>query len=155
MWINHEITRYELSARVHNRLMNELNREVMVKHGRDVVPKHFESNAKTKPGGDYKYKTRTSKYTKQKRKKFGHAKPNVYTGRLRDAVLSKIRVTATAQRARLITRGTTEHRMADFQKREIEAMSIDEREAYAKWQGREYGRRAFDLKYGKKVRKKT
>ena len=155
MWINHEIKRFELSPRVHNRLMNDLNREVMVKHGRDVVPRHFESNAKTRPGGEYGYKTRGVKYTKEKRKKFGHSKPNVYSGKLRDAVLSKIRVTSTAQRARMITRGTNEHKLADFQRREIEAMSIDEREAYARWQGSEYAKRAFDLKYGKKRRKRT
>lgn len=154
IYVRAEIKRFELSARDNARLLRDLNREVLTKHSIEVIPKHFESNAQTRPGGEWGYRARTSKYNKTKRKKHGHAKPNVYSGELLKAVLANRKpVRATQYRATLTTRGTNEHRLADFQRREVEAMSIREREAYAKWQGREYAQRAFEIKYAKRKRK--
>lgn len=154
IYIRAEIKRFELSARDNARLLRDLNREVLTKHSIDVLPKHFESNAQTKPGGEWGYRPRSVKYTRTKRKKYGHAIPNVYSGELLKAVLANRRpVRATQYRATLTTRGTSEHRLADFQRREVESISIREREAYARWQGREYAQRAFEVKYAKRKRK--
>ncbi len=154
IYIQHEIERFELSPRKHASLMRDLNREVLTNHSIKTLPKHFESNANTRPGGEYGYDTRSVKYTRTKRKKYGHAKPNVYTGKLRDAVLSKVRIEATQNKATMRTHGTPEHRLSSKQQREIEAVSIPERDEYARWQGREYAKRAFDIKYASRRRKR-
>lgn len=154
IYIQHEIERFELSPRRHAKLMRDLNREVLTNHAIKTLPKHFESNAKTRPGGEYGYDTRGAKYTRTKRKKYGHAKPNVYTGKLRDAVLSKARVYPTQYKATLRTRGTPDHRLSSKQRREVETVSIDERDEYARWQAREYAKRAFDIKYASRRRKR-
>jgi len=156
MYLRHEIKRFELSQRDHARLMRDLNRETLQKHSIQVLPKHFESNPQTRPGGEYNYRARSVVYTKAKRKKYSHARPNVYSGELLKAILANRKpVRATQYRATMTTRGTSEHRLADWQRREVEYMSIREREQYAKWQGSEYARRAFDLKYAKRKNRKA
>lgn len=155
MRIHLEIKRWQLSDRSHRRIMNDLNRGVM-EHQRDKrLIKHFQNNANTRPGGAYGYRQRTAAWNKRKKRESIHQKvePNVYSGGLMAAVMSNVRITATHQTGKLKTRGSNEHRMADFQKREIEAMSIDERNEEAKWQGAEYAKRAFDVKYASRRRK--
>lgn len=155
MPIHHEIKRFDLSQRAHAALLRDLNRDLMTQHGAVALPLHFKSNEKTRPGGEWNYKARGIAYTRRKRKITGQSAPNVYSGTLRDAVLSRVRVRATQHRATMTTSGTREHRMADFQRREIEAVSIPEREVYAKWQASQYASRAFSIKYGKRKRKRT
>lgn len=74
-------------------------------HLRVNLPKHFEEGPETYPGaGGYGYRKRSKRWQNIKRRKYGHTKPNVATGRMRDAVLRGSRLTATATRWRIYAR---------------------------------------------------
>jgi D-tyrosyl-tRNA(Tyr) deacylase len=131
-----------VTARTHAKLMRELNREVMERHAAENLPKHFANVPETFPGaGGYRYRRRQEKYNQMKRRRFGEAIPNVKTGALREAVLAKVKVTATQHRARILTSGTREHQLTDWQRREIEIRSEREKREDIKWQEQEYSRR--------------
>lgn len=93
------------NKRGHKKVMRQLLREMIERHHREKLPRHFERNADTAPGGAYGYAKRTAKYQKRKARQVGHQIPLVLTGRLRDHIQSNVRITATATRARLTTRG--------------------------------------------------
>lgn len=74
-------------------------------HLRVNLPKHFERVPETYPGaGGYGYRKRSRRWEIIKRRKYGHDKPNVATGRMRDSVLRGSRLTATATRWRIYAR---------------------------------------------------
>jgi hypothetical protein len=50
-----------------------------------ILQKHFTTGAYS----EYSYKYRSAKHQERKQKKFGHSLPNVFTGRMRDRVLSR------------------------------------------------------------------
>jgi len=140
----------------HGKLMKKLNRTVMIRHAIRRLPGHFESIPATTPGsGGYRYKRRTNKTIREKERDYGHTKPNVLTGKLRQAVLSRVRVTATQHKGTLKTRGTAEHPLAGFQQREIEARTLREVKEDVKWQEKEYARLAQTEKYRRKRRRKV
>jgi len=145
------ISRFELTPRNHAAVMREVNRAVMVRHQYDRLPKHFEESAY----GEYGARTRTTKYTARKQKKFGHNRPNVYTGRLRRSVLNKVKITATQHGSRLTTSGTTRSRLAQWQLREIQSMSDAEQALENKRMARDYKRMATSAKYARKRKRRT
>lgn len=88
-------------------IQREANRAVMLYHATTNLPKHFEENTLTRPGGPYGYKPRTRKYLARKQRQVGHARPNVLTGKMRDQVLLNpaTKITATQHRSRFIAPG--------------------------------------------------
>lgn len=114
-----------LTKRGHGKLMRELLREAAEEHRDQRLPRHFERNADTAPGGAYGYEKRTAKYQRRKAKQVGHQIPLVLTGRLRSAIQANVRITATQFRSRLTTRGYFP--MKTELRREIEVISPYER----------------------------
>lgn len=114
-----------LTKRGHSRLMRDLLKEAMEEHRDKKLPRHFERNADTAPGGAYGYAARTAKYQRRKAKQVGHQIPLVLTGRLRQAIQSNVKITATQHRSRLTTRGYFP--MKTQMRQEIEAISPFER----------------------------
>lgn len=113
-----------LTKRGHARLMRDLLREAMEEHRDEKLPKHFERNADTSPGGAYGYAKRTAKYQKRKARQVGHQIPLVLTGKLQQAIRSNVKITATQHRSRLTTRGYFPMRVA--MRQEIETISPNE-----------------------------
>jgi hypothetical protein len=145
------ISRFELTPRNHAAVMREVNRNVMVRHQYERLPRHFEEVAYS----EYQARPRTSKYIARKQKKFGHNRPNIYTGRLRKSVLNKVKITATQHVARLTTSGTTRSRLQNWQLREIQTISDAEQALENKRMARDYKRMATSAKYARKRKKRT
>lgn len=140
----------------HAKIMKRLNASWMWRHAHDRLPKHFENVPETAPGsGGYRYKRRSTKYLKRKLRKHGHKRPNVATGILRQSVLSKVKITATQHKSRLVTRGTTEHRLQNWQRREIAAVSLKERREEAKLTARNYKKLSKSPQYKSQRRRKV
>lgn len=136
--------------------MKRLNASWMWRHAEIRLPKHFENVPETQPGsGGYRYRRRDAEYTKKKLKKFGHSRPNFRTGELRSSVLSKVKITATQYKSNLVTRGTREHRLADWQRREIAAVSLKERRQEAKLTARNYKKLAKSPQYKARRKRKV
>ena len=93
------------TKRGHKIVLRKLLREMIERHRDEKLPRHFERNADTAPGGGYGYEKRTAKYQKRKARQVGHQTPLVLTGRLKDFIKSNARITATASRARMTARG--------------------------------------------------
>lgn len=162
-----QIKRAQLTARMHARLMREINRRTMERQWEQRVPLHFENVAY----GKYKARQRSSKYNEFKQKKVGHIRPNVRTGNLKRRLRHQI--TATQHGAKLIMKSSLDkridpdewakmspkerakvirkqRRLADWQKREIAVMSDDERLWERKRQASEYKRGATSPQYKRK-----
>lgn len=145
-----------VTARTHARLLRKLNRQWATRQRFQRLPTHFESIPETHPGsGGYRYRRRSSAYNRQKQRKYGHTKPNVYTGELRRAVLQNARITATQHKASVLTRGTPTHRLQDWQRREIEAVSRRERREDLKRMEKDYARLIQRPEYQAQRRRKT
>jgi hypothetical protein len=150
------IKRADLTKRNHGQIMKVLNRELMVTHSFETLPKHFNSVPETHPGsGAYKYRSRGTKYNEQKLRKYGHSKPNVYSGSLRASVFSKIKITATQHGSKLTTRGTPKSRLQDWQKREITIITQKEAAAYRKVKAKRYAQRAKSPQYRRVRRRRS
>lgn len=91
-----QIERANLTARLHARLMRQINRAVAENHAEKRVPKHFEESAY----GRYGARKRGSKYDAYKKRRFGHNRPNYRTGTLYRSLRKK--VTATQYGSRLV-----------------------------------------------------
>ena len=91
-----QIQRANLTARLHARLMREINRTVAEHHAEKRVPLHFQEQAY----GRYRARKRSEKYVESKRKRFGHNRPNVRTGTLLRSLRKKI--TATQYGSKLV-----------------------------------------------------
>ena len=131
-WFHFTMARRTTGKRETGRILEAINHQVMERHRDERLQRHFEENDDTKPGGAYGYKKRGGKYLNRKQKKVGHKRPNVFTGELRASVLSRCKITATQHGSKLRTSGTPTHRLQNFQRREIEAMSLKERHKEAK-----------------------
>lgn len=94
-----------VSQRLHGRAANHALRRAGEQHLALHLPRHFEENAATRPGGAYGYSRRSRRWQKRKQRLVGHQIPNVFTGRTRIAVLGSARVTATQTRMRILLRG--------------------------------------------------
>jgi len=124
-----------LTPRGLRQIMRVCNRIVMIEHRNDVVPQHFENVPETRSGGAWRYAKRDAKYQRMKARRYKHQKPNVKTGELRKAVLGSARVTATADRARLIARGSRSSQLTTERRAEIEAVSsTEEASKRERWQ---------------------
>lgn len=118
------IERTEVTQREHNRITRVCLHAVAQNHLAFVVPKHFQINPSTRPGGPYGYAKRSRKYEEQKRRKFGHSLPLVYTGNAMASVLGGSRITATQDKVRLYLRPG--HAIGEQQRAELEAMTPGE-----------------------------
>lgn len=98
-----QFERSQLLPRKRGQLMKAINRGVMERQIRDRVPNHFEESAHS----EYGARPRGVKYTAMKKKKVGHKRPNVLTGKLRASVLARYKITATQYGATLRMRGKT------------------------------------------------
>lgn len=164
-----QIKRANLPARMHARLMREINRRTMERQWNERVPLHFENIAYSKYGA----RQRSSKYneSKMKSKYVGHTRPNVRTGNLKRRL--KHQITATqygakltmsssldkkiepdiwekmtpAQKAKVIKK---QRRLSDWQKREIAVLSKEEIAYERKRQASEYKAGATSPQYTRK-----
>lgn len=93
-----QVTRANLTSRMHAKLMREINRHVAQSHADRRIKQHFEERAYQLYGA----RQRKTTYNKWKQKKFGHKRPNYRTGSLFRNLQKK--VTATQHGARLIMR---------------------------------------------------
>lgn len=93
-----QVTRANLTARMHARLMREINRTIAQSHADRRIKWHFEERAYQLYGA----RPRKAKYNKWKQKKFGHKRPNYRTGTLYRNLRKK--VTATQHGSRLVMR---------------------------------------------------
>jgi hypothetical protein len=68
-----------------------------------ILPEHF----KTSAYGRYNYKPRSHKHQARKKEKYGHSLPNVYTGIMRDKVLSRTNqdIRNTARGVKIVLHG--------------------------------------------------
>ena len=165
-----QIKRANLTARMHARLMRNINRRVMERQLAERVPKHFEMIAYS----EYGARQRLSNYneSKMKKKYVGHIKPNVRTGYLKRSIRGKI--TATQHGARLSMRASLNNkvpveewaamtkkeqdrwkrknlrRLADWQKKEIAVLSRNEIAYERKRQASEYRNGALSPEYKRK-----
>jgi hypothetical protein len=71
-------------------------------HKRRHLGKHFTAAG----AAEYGYATRSKKYTEQKRRKFGHTLPLVYSGQLRANVLSMPEIRATSKGVKVVLRNS-------------------------------------------------
>lgn len=149
--IAYEIQSSLVTKRTHNKIMRKVNRQAMTRH-RQRLPLHFQRNSKTTPGGAYGYEKRNKRYQIRKAKQQGHQKPLVFTGRLKQSILSNVRITATAGRGRLKTRGYFP--MRTQRRSEIEAIAPDERREMVARAERDYYRLARRPEFQRKRRKK-
>lgn len=93
-----QITRANLTSRMHARLMREINRTIAQNHADRRIKQHFEERAYQLYGA----RPRKTNYNKWKQKKFGHKRPNYRTGTLYRNLRKK--VTATQYGSRLVMR---------------------------------------------------
>ena len=92
----------------------------LLEHRVERLPERFAGGTGTKPGNKYQFRRRSAKYNRRKLRKFGHQKPLVFTGELRDSVLRTARVTATSRQADLKASGSRKSRLSAEMRREIE-----------------------------------
>lgn len=168
-----QIQRANLTARMHARLMREINRTVIESHAEKRVKLHFEEQAY----GRYNARRRGKKYSEYKRRKFGHDRPNYRTGTLYRSLRKKI--TATQYGGRLIlsarlnkfidpeefekmspkararVSAKQNRRLANWQKREIAVLTKEEITQDRKTMARLYKRGATSPEYARKRKRKV
>lgn len=108
------------------RISSLVNRQAAFTHERENLPRRFQRNSDTAPGGPLGYKARSTKHKNQKAQKFGHQKPLVFTGELENAILSSATVTATSTGSKLTARGSNASPLFPQYKKEIEAITKKE-----------------------------
>lgn len=124
-----QIERTEVGVREHNRIMRATMFAVAYKHWKETIPKHFENNPSTRPGGPYGYRKRSKRWEKLKDRKGGaNKRPNYFTGALFNTVMSGSRITATPSKATLHLR--VGFQMPAWQRRELEAITPGELRTY-------------------------
>ncbi|MEP3480766.1 MAG: hypothetical protein ABJZ55_16070 [Fuerstiella sp.] len=126
------------------------NKERAHAHIAENLPRRFENNADTRPGGELGYARRTRSYMIRKARLFGHQRPLVLTGDLSTSVLSSARVTATQKRAKVIARGSRTSVLRQQFKSEIEAITEQEQEGHREAWVETFGLLAQSQKYQKK-----
>lgn len=116
-----------VTKRAHGQIMREVNRAVLERWRDRYLPRHFQGGASSR----YGYEPRTARYTARKRKKYGHSLPLVYTGRLRDEIKQRVKITATQHRGNLKSRGYFP--MKQVLRSEIERVMLFENEELAQF----------------------
>jgi len=141
-----------VTTRSHKKILNILFRETMTRH-RDVgLQSRFRRGPKTRPGGEFGFEKRSRKYQKRKNRKKGHLKPNVWSGKTREAAKSSV-VRATAKGGRVQFRGS--HPLTTERRTEFERISGRELDKYIKTFKRRYTELANNSKFQRKRRKRV
>lgn len=107
-----------LSERAVNQVVKVCGSLVMQEH-RGRLPSHFEVIAVNK----YGYKPRSKRYQIFKAKRYGTTAPLVRTGNLKAAILANAKVTATANKAELKSKGSRTSQLMSQYRRELEAFT--------------------------------
>lgn len=110
-----------LSERAVNKVVKVAGSLTMQEH-RGRLPGHFQFSAFAK----YGYKPRSRKYQISKEKKFGTTAPLVRTGALRAAILRNAKVTATANKAELKSKGSKTSQLMSQFRTELESFTPEE-----------------------------
>lgn len=131
-----QIERANLTARMHARIMREINRTVAENHADKRVKLHFEEQAYSR----YRARKRGSKYDAYKKRRFGHNRPNYRTGTLFRSLRKKI--TATQYGSRLVMSARLDKFIdaEEFAKMNLKArakLSAKQNRRLASWQKRE------------------
>lgn len=113
-----------VTPRTHAKIMRDINRKQGEKHKSKTILKHFENVPETRPGGAYGYEKRGQRYAFRKQKAKGHRRPNVFSGRMRETILSSSIVRATQTRWTFQAKNYFPMRLA--QRDEIEAVAPGE-----------------------------
>ena len=131
-----QIERANLTARLHARLMREINRTVAENHAEKRVPKHFEESAYRR----YRARKRSEKYVASKKNRFGHNRPNVRTGTLYRSLRKKITATQYGSKLVMTSRLNKFIPQEDFEKMSPAMrakLSAKKNRRLANWQKRE------------------
>ena len=140
-----------VTLRNHKKICNILFRETATHH-RDIrLPRRFRKGPKTREGGEYGFEMRTRRYQIRKRRKWGHLKPNVWTGETRDQAKTST-VRATAKGGRIYFR--THFKMTPERRAEIERVSEPEQRADVKTLKRRYGEMTRMKRFQRQRRKR-
>jgi hypothetical protein len=142
-----------VTARGHAQIMRDLNRGILERWEHRYLPLHFKGGATER----YGYRRRSAKYNAWKGKRFGHTIPLRLTGGTEAAVKSKVKITATQNRARLVTKGRNFDRglggLTTEMRSEIEKIIPRERDELVEWAANEYVRRAGLPQYKRERRR--
>lgn len=130
---------FELRPRDHARITRDILRERGEYHGKHRMPRHFNRNQWTSPGGPYRYRKRSKRNTDRKRKKgVDPSRPNYFTGQMYALVMANGKVTATQYQWRYRTKGTQARPLPEWQRQELEAFAPDERKEDIEWIKKRY-----------------
>lgn len=141
-----------VTTRSHKKILNVLFRETMTRH-RDVgLQSRFRRGPKTRPGGEFGFEKRSKKYQKRKTRKKGHLKPDVWSGKTRDAAQAST-VRATAKGGKIQFRAS--HALEVERRTELEKISSQELSKYIKTFKRRYTELANSSKFKRKRRKRV
>lgn len=108
----------------------EAMRLSLLEHRVERLPLRFQGGTGTKPGGMFRFRRRKAAYNRRKFRKYGHDKPLVLTGELRDSIFRTARVVATSRRAELKASGSRKSRLSAEMRREIEFIPPSEEVAF-------------------------
>ncbi|HSG69417.1 MAG TPA: hypothetical protein VLA12_03335 [Planctomycetaceae bacterium] len=172
IYIKASLERQTLTKRTHGKIMRLLMRNEMTRHVTETLPKHFENNRMTAPGGSYGYAKRSLGYQRRKARQKGHTRPNVWSGALRRKILSTARATIRATQFKATSRPTGTWVASNYKdstgnpqmrpllsfrpelKKEIEAVSPTERRDIARRMEKQYARYANDPRFHDKRKSK-
>jgi hypothetical protein len=98
----------------------EAMRFVLLEHRVERLPERFTGGSGTKPGGKFRFRRRSATYNEKKQKRYGHQKPLVWSGEMRDNIFRTARVVATSRRAELRASGSRKSRLSAEMRAEIE-----------------------------------
>ena len=131
-------------------LMKKLNRGLGNLHKNKTMKKHFAGGPETVPGGGgYRYQRRSKKWNDQKRREDRGTTPLVYTGKLKEKVLSKeSKVRAT--RFKWSYTAKSSFPMTQERRDELEIISRREERQYVKWIQQKFAKAANLPKYKRK-----
>jgi hypothetical protein len=123
-----QLTYNLMTTRGYAKLAKHLNLELARYHARVTLPKHFTMGAYQL----YDYQPRGSKYTRRKRRKYGHTNPNQFAGHLKNIVLATApgMVTATQNRFRVRAKGTQRHKLWERNRQELNQVNDRELDDY-------------------------
>lgn len=142
-----------VNKRTHGVLMEKLNRQAMTRIRFNYLPRHFQVNENTRPGGGYGYTARTGRYQIRKAKTKGHQKPLVWSGKMLISIMSSSRITATQKVGNLYVRNYMP--MSPQRRSEVENLAPAERVEITERLQRDYVRLAALPQYQRKRRRKT
>ena len=149
------IEREDLTPRNHGKVMRQINEELGRRHQRLRVRKHFQRRKETNPAsGGYRYRARSARWKAIKRRAGKDPlRPNFFTGELEQAVLSSSIVRKTQHRWTWQARGS--FRMPDWQRRELEAITGEERDEDAHLMEERYAQLAQRPQFRRKRRRRV